>query len=484
MVVQGANSRDFATVVHRSASGKVWSAKPGFRSADEGLLVDQTTRFTTPPSNSSQLQAIEDLEKNLTVLMLFPIIFPIIEDLLLYLLLNESMEENPSLLKFPFIKDTGGIYGEKSFESLTTKLNIDCGATDADIIWEMDDKFIKSGQKMLINTTITLQEMTTLRYFPHGTKNCYNLALQSPGRYLMRAGFYYGNYDGLSKPPAFDLHINVQYWTTVKSTLSDDPIYVEMIYPIKRDKVKICLVRIDNDYKFISSLEAKIIPRDFYRLMDNHTFLNLIAEFTSVVTTMLGNLSTHPLKKKSEKFGFNEDFTRIWKLKQMQDYYNVTSVRIPLGVSSSTENWPPYMVVADAIGPPNGFSISMSLDLGPRVSQAYFVFYFKEPDQWGHWPPEDRIRKVQISIDDQQMAITDVPRFDRDAIRVVSLYPVPVAGSANVTLESAEGSALPPIINAMEVFTSVELSRAEPAHHCSFMVLALLHVLGLSMLFG
>ncbi|XP_059663814.1 receptor-like protein kinase At3g21340 [Cornus florida] len=358
-------------------------------------------------------------------------------------------------------------------ESLTMLLNIDCGATDSDSTWEIDEKFIKSGQNMQINTTITLREMTTLRFFPDGIESCYNLPLLGRERYLIRAGFYYGNYDGLSNPPAFDLRINGQYWTTINSTLTEDPIYVEMIYPVRRDSVKICLVRVHNNNPFISSLQARVLPSNFYKLMENTTILNLHSRIHFGGERDVG---------KSTRFGGDEDFNRIWKLKQMYNYHNVTSVRIPYGSSVSTENWPPYMAVADGISPPNGFnSISMWFDLPPQTSQAYFVFYFKEPEQS---PPVSLVRRIEISINGHQMALTEVPQMDKDAIQVVSLYPVPVAGSANVTLQRAEGSTFPPIINAMEVFTSMELSRAELAHHYPFMVLAFLHVFGLSMLLG
>ncbi|CAA6667505.1 unnamed protein product [Spirodela intermedia] len=50
--------------------------------------------------------------------------------------------------------------------------------------------------------------ISNLRSFPNGTRNCYTLSpVQSGDRYLIRAGFLYGNYDGRGSPPIFDLHI-------------------------------------------------------------------------------------------------------------------------------------------------------------------------------------------------------------------------------------------------------------------------------------
>ncbi|TVU49667.1 hypothetical protein EJB05_00991, partial [Eragrostis curvula] len=65
----------------------------------------------------------------------------------------------------------------------------------------------------------------TVRYFPEATageRSCYTLWSVTPGgKYLVRASFYYGNYDGLNRPPAFDLYIGVNQWATVNITAAD-----------------------------------------------------------------------------------------------------------------------------------------------------------------------------------------------------------------------------------------------------------------------
>lgn len=167
-------------------------------------------------------------------------------------------------------------------------MRIDCGASTDESLpttegptWELEYDFIKTGQsKNVINTSIVPQEMRTLRSFPVGDKNCYKFQLVSdlPNKYLIRAGFYYGNYDGLSKPPVFDLTINGQFWTRISSNSSVDEVqYKELLYRVKRDRNEVCLVRLsDDDVPFISSFEAFLLSDDrFYTLMSNHSTLLL-----------------------------------------------------------------------------------------------------------------------------------------------------------------------------------------------------------------
>ncbi|KAK6945207.1 Malectin-like domain [Dillenia turbinata] len=67
---------------------------------------------------------------------------------------------------------------------------------------------------------------------------------------------YYGNYDGRSKPPKFDLEFDGFKWTLVVTSLVD-PVYSEMIYATKGDNVSLCRARaMDDWFPFISTLEA------------------------------------------------------------------------------------------------------------------------------------------------------------------------------------------------------------------------------------
>ncbi|CAA6672835.1 unnamed protein product [Spirodela intermedia] len=74
-----------------------------------------------------------------------------------------------------------------------------------------------------------------VRSFPDGTRNCYTLRpLVRGAKYRVNAEFLYGNYDGLGRPPTFDLYLGVNLW--------------------------VCLVNTGNGTPFISALKLRPLP--------------------------------------------------------------------------------------------------------------------------------------------------------------------------------------------------------------------------------
>lgn len=80
------------------------------------------------------------------------------------------------------------------------------------------------------------EQYRTVRYFPVASgsgaahRSCYTLRPVAPGgRYLVRAAFYYGNYDGLYRLPAFDLHLGANRWATVHVTAVDGVYILEAV---------------------------------------------------------------------------------------------------------------------------------------------------------------------------------------------------------------------------------------------------------------
>lgn len=169
------------------------------------------------------------------------------------------------------------------------ELLIDCGSsqqttiTDRDSLnstWHTDEQFVKTGQNAILAPNQVFNTMNTLRFFPSGNRNCYDLLLGSPNvKFLFRAGFVYGNYDGLSRPPSFKLEIDGNLWANVTTSMTqEEAVYHELIYKLKKQRATVCLVRTSNDeVPFISSLEAVIMGDDphLYRLMENDTALYL-----------------------------------------------------------------------------------------------------------------------------------------------------------------------------------------------------------------
>lgn len=131
------------------------------------------------------------------------------------------------------------------------------------------------------------RELQTLRYFPASTsprRSCYPIALDSPGStYLFRAGFRYGNYDRLSRPPSFLVSLNHDYWAYVQLKNANETVYLETITAQQLgDDLTFCLIRVDDSLPaLVNSIELRVIPDGRY-----------IDQFAAPFLTMYLNLVT------------------------------------------------------------------------------------------------------------------------------------------------------------------------------------------------
>lgn len=156
-------------------------------------------------------------------------------------------------------------------------------------------------------------------------------------------------------------------------------------------------------------------------------------------------------------------FKRIWKPQEVPMYRSLAEGDNQPDSRSRAENYPPYTVLIYAIeAPTSNSSISIQINFHKKARlSAYFVFYFATVYTY---PLPNGTRKVSVYIDGQQKNITRVPDYYEDCA-VVSIYPVNItAGTANVTIAPAEGSTLPPLLNAMEIFTATEISNSEAVY--------------------
>ncbi|WRX27298.1 Serine-threonine/tyrosine-protein kinase [Theobroma cacao] len=115
-------------------------------------------------------------------------------------------------------------------------------------------------------TSASNQQLRTLRSFPNGSRNCYNLKVEIGKTILVRASFMYGNYDGLNLTPTFDLFLGVQEWTTVNFTGPETIVRKEIIHIPTTEDIDICLVKKGSTIPFISALELRPLPDSTYNL--------------------------------------------------------------------------------------------------------------------------------------------------------------------------------------------------------------------------
>ncbi|KAL0438594.1 UNVERIFIED_CONTAM: putative LRR receptor-like serine/threonine-protein kinase [Sesamum latifolium] len=297
--------------------------------------------------------------------------------------------------------------------------------------------------------------MTTLRYFPNGeAKNCYMLPLINTQKFVFRAGFYYGNYDGKSQPRVFDLSLGGQPWATVNSSASTEgPVFQELVYAPKNDNISVCLMgrKESGGTPFISSLEATYLDegetdnRTVYGMMRNGTAYHLVARlnfggYDQVIEPWSGLTDV-----------CEERLNRYWTPQPMPGYTNLTFARTSCS-GTAYENRPPNSVINTAISPTNASqSIYVPVNLPTTTPQsAYIVLYFYQ-NRIVDGPPENLngTRNMDVYIDGVMRRNVKLQGFRSGD--VVTLYPILVQGTVNVTISPANGTVLPPLLNGMDL---------------------------------
>ncbi|KAI3950061.1 hypothetical protein MKW98_008506 [Papaver atlanticum] len=164
-------------------------------------------------------------------------------------------------------------------------ISIDCGSsslesyTDGNSIeWVGDDQYIQTGEPRNIVTMFS-RPWDTVREFPTRKKNCYSIDVNNDKaedittveRVLVRASFYYANYDNKSNPPTFNLQFNGNNWTQIVTTM-ENLATEEVVYSLNHgNTITVCLAQTHRDnIPFISSLEVRSLESDMYSYVDSN----------------------------------------------------------------------------------------------------------------------------------------------------------------------------------------------------------------------
>ncbi|PNX77261.1 leucine-rich repeat receptor-like protein kinase at2g19210-like protein [Trifolium pratense] len=156
-------------------------------------------------------------------------------------------------------------------------ISIDCGLVDkqnytdetTSIYYTSDVNFTDTGVSNNISSKHKAsleRQFWNVRSFPKGTRNCYTLYVSqgSSKKYLVRASFVYGNYDGKNFLPEFDIYLGAKWWESVVFEDSSSVITKEIIFSASSDYVHVCLFNTGKGTPFISVLELRVLNSDAY----------------------------------------------------------------------------------------------------------------------------------------------------------------------------------------------------------------------------
>ncbi|KAM7522259.1 hypothetical protein LguiA_012161 [Lonicera macranthoides] len=317
-------------------------------------------------------------------------------------------------------------------------LSIDCGSSDVStdensIIWIGDNDLIQNGETHVVQSTNSLSHvMDTLRVFTTHKKNCYSWEANKGVQVLVRASFYYGNYDKKSSPPTFDLQFDGNHWDSVVTSM-DQMVYYENIYVLQMDSISICIAQTkEGQFPFISALEIRSLESNMY----NH----VNAEYALFLKSRTAYGADAVIR-------YSDDiYDRIWiPVVAGNGLIKATSDAIFID-NNAVPDRPPQAVLQNAItASVASSSITLNLNFVDSDKLVYINFYFSEVTQLD----STELRSFRILVNNQPSKPI-VPIY----ANVTELNASNFTLSSNTTfsLVPTPDSTLPPLINAMEIF--------------------------------
>ncbi|PNT70862.1 hypothetical protein BRADI_2g19250v3 [Brachypodium distachyon] len=339
-----------------------------------------------------------------------------------------------------FISIDCGLPGETGYVNDTTKLSY---ATDAG--------FIDAGTNHNISaeyiTPSLVRSWYNVRSFPSpaGTRNCYTLRSIERGlKYLIRARFKYGNYDGLDRPPVFHLYVGVNFWTAVNVTRPDEAMLMEVIVVVPDDYVQVCLVNTGAGTPFISGIDLRPLKRTLYPQAIASQGLVLHARINFGPTDVSGIVKypDDPHDRVWMPWANAADWAVISTTKKVQniehDLFDVPTAVMQTAIRSPNI-WQGIEFLWDAVPQPND------------ASPGYIaIMHFSELQQL----PSGAVREFYVNLNGKSWFSSG---FRPDYLYTSATYiSIPSRHSRyDVTINATANSTLPPIISAAEVYSVI-----------------------------
>ncbi|WOL16257.1 leucine-rich repeat receptor-like serine/threonine-protein kinase [Canna indica] len=306
--------------------------------------------------------------------------------------------------------------------------SIDCGASGSykdksGIEWETDKDYIVNGDSHVVESPDSVPEpLKTLRAFSSRKKNCYPIPVPGGGRVLVRATFYYGNYDKKRSPPTFALQFDANSWTTVVTSL-DRLVQHEAIYDVFAEGTAVCVAQTEpGQMPFVTAIELRTLEAGMYDSVDSSYALYPSDAYDRIWAPYAASGGLVPAKSD-------------------------TSVMDPTTVKDN----PPADVLFNAVSAENGSTdIVLHLSMLPADNPvfAYVNLYFAGMSQLG----SNENNSFQIYVDNEIMGTTINPPYQSAAECWILV--TDASASTNITLRATPEATLPPLISAMEVFVA------------------------------
>ncbi|WZZ76353.1 hypothetical protein YC2023_087723 [Brassica napus] len=336
-------------------------------------------------------------------------------------------------------------------------ISIDCGSppninyvdTDTGISYTWDAPYINSG----VNANVSEQygypanpvlpfPLADVRSFPQGNRNCYTLT-PSDGKgnlYLIRASFMYGNYDGKKALPEFDLYVNVNFWSTVTFRNASENVIKEILTFAESDTVYVCLVNKGKGTPFISALELRPMNSSIYG-----------TEFGRNVSLVLYQRYDTGFVNGTGRYQ-KDVYDRIWS-PYSQPSWNTTMTTGYIDIFQSGYKPPDEVIKTAAYPKSDDEPLELSWTSDDPDARFYAYLYFAELESL----KRDESRKIKIMWNGSPVsgAFNPSPEYSM----TLSNSRAFTGKDHWISVQKAADSTLPPILNAIEIFTAQSLDE-------------------------
>lgn len=341
-----------------------------------------------------------------------------------------------------FISIDCGIQPKTSYVDKTTKIS-----------YFADDSYTDGGSNHNVSPEYIKPELSQLYYnlraFPDGARNCYTARSLAPGiKYLIRASFLYGNYDGLSKLPVFHLYIGVNLWTMVNITSVGlgGSHYKEAIVVVPDDFVQVCLINIGAGTPFISSLELRPLENRLYPHVNATQGLLLFSSHRNFGPT--DGVIRYPDDPHDRIWGtWKSTTSNQWK--EISSATRVDNLRMDKFDA-------PTALMQTAVTPRNASgNIHFFWKPEPQPNDptpAYIaIFHFSELELLTN----NASRQFDINLNGEPLIAKGYKPKYLTAEAIYTDEPFERTSRYNITINATANSTLPPLINAAEIFSII-----------------------------
>ncbi|CAN6993763.1 unnamed protein product [Brassica oleracea var. botrytis] len=313
------------------------------------------------------------------------------------------------------------------------------------LMFTSDETFIRSGRNGRIRENLEgfAKPYETLRYFPDGIRNCYGLKVEKGRTHMIVARFVYGNYDGFDVKPKFDLYIGPNLWATIDfQRLGTNSTNEEILHMPTSDSLQICLVKTGETTPFISALEIRALGNDSY-ITKSGSLMRLSRSYFSKSSGP--NIRYMKDIYDREWVSYGASFQREW-----------TQISPALEVNNSNKYVPPKDALIHAATPTDANApLTIELPSGGSGEEYYLYAHFAEIQDL----QANDTREFNISLNREVISDPIIPK--KLDITTVSSVGTCQGMECILQLTRTNRSTLPPLINALEIFTGIRFPQSE-----------------------